>query len=261
MPAASTRLPPKISDPFQTTSEANSSSQQTKKNSDSPATFLSLPRELRDMIYNLSINYDGLQHAIDTINRHYPSPHSARYHSSLPRQLRTPGLLLVNKQIHAEALKAISQKTLTISRPIFAADFQGLGLFPTAVIPAATLKRLRNVRFELTVWSTEKCEALRDAGSRVNHMEGNWIDVEEGSHLLYSDAWGILLNTCLDIWIAQNELESLHVVIHDSLHGPLRSSIKIACENLKRMREIVLYCWSNQSFTPLVGFLELQPSI
>lgn len=194
--------------------------------SNSPVGFLSLPRELRDIIYEYSLNYDGFQRAIDNFNSLFPSPRSAlTSHTVIPQRLQTPNVLLLNRQVYAEASKVLFTRTLQIDRPIVAMDFEGHGITLRNAISHATLARIRHVRFDLSIWHFDKCIAMHASGSQ-DHSIGNWDDDEGESFLLYSDSWAVLLISCLDIWLEKNELESIEVVVHGSgRYSGLRGNI------------------------------------
>jgi hypothetical protein len=179
----------------------------------SAISFLSLPRELRDLIYEYSLHYDGLQRAIDTFNIHFPTPRAAlSAHATIPKWLQTPSVLLLNRQIHGEARKVLSSRILQIDRPILAMDFEGHGISLSNAISRETLEAVRHVRLNLSICHLGNCTGMHESGA-IYHSFGNWSDETGDSFLLYSDAWAVLLVNCLDVWLTKNSLESLEVAV------------------------------------------------
>jgi hypothetical protein len=183
--------------------------------------FLDLPRELRDSIYDLILNYDGVQDAISKLNEHFPHAKSALLsHATIPELLRTPGILLANRQIYEEAYHVLGKQKLTITCPLLALHFEAaLGLPLSSVITADTLQRVSHVKFELVIWSAEQCADFEDIGLQ-DHSVGNWEGNTPGEQfLLYSDAWAIFIIACLDVWLDTNNLETMEFRIHDEQNG------------------------------------------
>jgi hypothetical protein len=237
-------------------------------------TFLSLPRELRDIIYDFAVNYDGFQNAIRLLNRRFEDPKTALLsHRYIPKLLQTPGILLANHQIYEEAGEILRKQTLWFKEPLLAMDFDGMGLHLNNVIFIDTLEQIGHVGFDLEIRDRGSCTEIERNGLR-DHTVGNWTDDASGNHfLLFSDAWAVLLVNCLNIWLEKSHLENLEVVIRDS-HGNKR--MRISPENdkvgavyrllfsvililtrpkLSAFKAAVFDSWGSQCFTPLITFL------
>jgi hypothetical protein len=168
--------------------------------------LLSLPRELRDIIYDLVLDYDGVQRGINKLNRQFPDAKTAlRYHSSVPELLITPGILLTCRQVYEEALEVLSKLTLIITSPLSSMDFEGLGLQLNNVMSSGSLERIHHVRFEMCIWNPEVCN--------IAVLE-TWVVDDFISKICDSDAWAVLFIACLNIWINENNLKSLDIVVH-----------------------------------------------
>jgi hypothetical protein len=191
--------------------------------------FMSLPRELRDVIYGLILNYDGVQDAIDKLNDQFPDVKTAlQSHANVPQLLQTPGILLANWQIYEETRQVLCKRILTITCPLLASDFEeALGLPLNSVIAYDTLQRVPHVRFELDIWSAETCATFHESG-HPDHTLGNWDGGLLGeSFLLHSDAWAIFIISCLEVWLDTNNLKTFEFLIHDAQSGDFHKRLPI----------------------------------
>ncbi|KAF2140726.1 uncharacterized protein K452DRAFT_299445 [Aplosporella prunicola CBS 121167] len=130
--------------------------------------FLRLPGELRNLIYSLTLNFNGTKKYLDI----YFDSHTDGWHEKPIVHKETPSILLVNKQILRESLYILHRKKLTLSH----------GFIPyehvSYIISPPLLANLREVDF------------TRDISSADNsHC---WCDIMEFFHLI---------NDCIDIWV------------------------------------------------------------
>lgn len=139
----------------------------------SESALLSLPREIRDLIFSYCAVYphlsvllsDHLERARQSFRTHFGTeiqeaqleellPWSS-FEQPEPLPMQTPGIFLVNRQVSAEALALLHSNTLLLDvsvpvsnsrdiRPVFVTDFIGEG----------TLKSVRHCHLELNFTAT-----------------------------------------------------------------------------------------------------------
>ncbi|KAI0382814.1 hypothetical protein F5Y04DRAFT_252395 [Hypomontagnella monticulosa] len=155
--------------------------------------FLSLPYEIRDEIYGLTLEYPDLgplferfeasvreavekQNDIKTPKCTIPAPRAPA--------MQTPGLLLVNRQIAVEAVKALHKKPFVLSRY---APFPGMLVRPmdiTDFISEGTLRTMQFVVFRIDLFG---------------HARGWYKTIED----------------LLDTWIEGNSLKGIEVWVNE----------------------------------------------
>ncbi|KAF2103723.1 hypothetical protein NA57DRAFT_69933 [Rhizodiscina lignyota] len=123
------------------------------------AFFLSLPRELRDMVYEYALDWNEMNRAMIRFERglesHYEFCSIWRRTKGdplppLPKltPLSTPTILLVCRQITDEALPILRKKALTIRPPLLGVPKEFWPLQVTAFISSGTLKHVQHVVLE-----------------------------------------------------------------------------------------------------------------
>jgi hypothetical protein len=86
----------------------------TTQTSHSIFPFLQLPRELRDMIYDLALD---LSHPLSRTDQKVISSESwYNFPKELGNRRRIPGILLLNRQVHHEAINNLYDKTFVLNR-------------------------------------------------------------------------------------------------------------------------------------------------
>ncbi|KAF2425319.1 hypothetical protein EJ08DRAFT_401454 [Tothia fuscella] len=82
-----------------------------------PLGFLDLHRELRDTVYKLICSWDDIEsyglYLLEGLQAHRRMENMTR---QAPAKMGTPGLLLINRQIHNEALQYLTRTPLKFSR-------------------------------------------------------------------------------------------------------------------------------------------------
>ncbi|KAK8189088.1 hypothetical protein HDK77DRAFT_427601 [Phyllosticta capitalensis] len=142
--------------------------------------FLRLPAELRNIVYEFTLDFDGVQ---DVVNKHYEA--HITDDGYIPwSDLYTPAILLVNKQIYREARFVLHRQVLTIPHSTTPnADI-------TDVISRPLLQKLRKVNI------------TRDLSHGENHV---WCDMLEYFQLIKS---------AVGIWDEQHHLQELTIDLH-----------------------------------------------
>jgi hypothetical protein len=152
--------------------------------------FLSLPREVRDLIYAKSVPYAALNHILRIRAQ-------AGYYRE-PVRLRTPNILLLNRQITTEALSAWRRQpfTLTVPLPMRGGDKPNMSHIHD-VLSQDTLQALTHVHLviDFSVWKGMDLLGIL-----------NWTSAWEGTV--------VLLNR---VWLERNKLEVMKVRVIGSV--------------------------------------------
>jgi hypothetical protein len=151
----------------------------------SPASpFLALPAELRVHIYRYAFDWPNLHNVFTKAEKELDG-HGARFQ---PSQMRTPSILLINRQVYFEAQEIPYEKALILKTPPPISLQMGRVLDITNFISRDTLQRLRYVVFQM--------------------------DLNFGHVSLYRNAkcWLQLVEKMLDIWGEKNCLERVDVM-------------------------------------------------
>lgn len=179
--------------------------------------FLRLPRELRDLIMEFTIDYNGVDLMLEQINKSflYEDIRSSRsflrkyqgWMSSLDARsiCTTPKILLLNRQIHEEAQKILRKKVLRIAHP---PQYPVPNQFDLArVISNGALYKIPKLRFELHTYpATER---------RQNTLQDDWKGhkVLKDECLADSYPWAMLLKHCFEIWRGLPQSRHLEISI------------------------------------------------
>lgn len=191
--------------------------------------FLRLPRELRDMIIEYTIGYDGIDPMLVEINSTFPSNciGSRKFDNKLQEWMTdldevlfrsTPTILLINQQIHEEAQEILRKKTLRISHP---PQYPIKSIYDSShVISDEALSRISRIQFELNTYpATER---------RQDIMQPDWKgeSMYKDEYLANSYPWAMLLNGCFQVWRGARDPRYLEISI-DHCSGE-RSQFKLA---------------------------------
>lgn len=165
--------------------------------------FLRLPQELRDMIIDYTIDYDGIDPALVKINSTFPSTYirSPKFNKKVQKwmteldevQFRsTPTILCLNRQIYEEAQDMLRKRTLRISHP---PQYPIKGIYDLShVISDEALSKISKIQFELhTYAATER---------RHDIMQTDWKgkSMYKDECLADSYPWATLLKDCFQVW-------------------------------------------------------------
>jgi hypothetical protein len=186
--------------------------------------FLRLPRKLRDLIYGHLFSFDGVQRCIDKYNEVFQEYRAVLRNPHLIEEFkRTPSILLVSRQLYAEASPWLGNSDLCITTPLLSSDFSGLGLsFGSALIPDPVLIRMKRIRFRFQIWDYiyfDHCNEgqilFSDAGV-IFGMPGSWNNIEEDRALVHSAAWAVLWVHVLQVWEA-NPMDQRELFVEQEL--------------------------------------------
>lgn len=84
--------------------------------------FLDLPAEIRNMIYDLVLGYGGIEAYFDELHGYLMRPRTERRGQGPPLpHKRTPALLVLNKQIYAEASYMLMKRGITFHHGLLTA--------------------------------------------------------------------------------------------------------------------------------------------
>lgn len=160
--------------------------------------FLRLPSEIRIRVYDYSCEWPDMRARFKIIEegrkipaneeKNFDNDADRKFEENLAQKFVTPNILLLNRQITAEALDVIRKKRLVVELPVPQrspwSDPPDISRFiPRAALDAATLVTLR-------------------VG----------MNADNGKEKLYVYSWAITLNELVNIWVEQpNDLKSLHV--------------------------------------------------
>ncbi|KAE9984543.1 hypothetical protein EG328_008571 [Venturia inaequalis] len=176
--------------------------------------FLRLPRELRDMIIEYTIGYDGIDpiRKFDNKLQEWMTDLDEVFFRS------TPTILLINQQIHEEAQEILRKKTLRISHP---PQYPIKSIYDSShVISDEALSRVSRIQFELNTYpATER---------RQDIMQPDWKgeSMYKDEYLANSYPWAMLLNGCFQVWRGAQDPRYLEISI-DHCSGE-RSQFKLA---------------------------------
>lgn len=121
----------------------------TQRMESKPKSFLDLPGELRNAIYEHAADRSDVSHELSrlaqcAVERNKPYPYRAR---------TTPTILLLNRQIHAEARKILDDKTVHLTLPaVFNPRNQNDLPAITHLISRETLQRVQKLDIRLESW-------------------------------------------------------------------------------------------------------------
>jgi len=149
--------------------------------------ILDLPLEIRYEIYEFALNWPILKPTFETIKpriqqqgeyyrKHYASNGVSPKLSV--EKMRTPTILLLNRQINAEAQDTLRKKTLIINSPPPVCQALGKAMDITEFIGDVTLQKAYHVLLDMD----------------LEHQD-----------------WLATIETLLDVWCEENSLKSLHV--------------------------------------------------
>jgi len=79
--------------------------------------FMKLARELRDMIYDCSLTYNGVQQQVKTMKDKTARGNTLPCIEDEQSNFKTPAFLLVDKEVSSEALSRLRKKQLVIWCP------------------------------------------------------------------------------------------------------------------------------------------------
>jgi hypothetical protein len=162
--------------------------------------FLQLPREIRDMIYEYAIDYPDMSTIFAKAREINKTAYDTRPRGDttaglpyvvLPKPqylpLATPGLLLLNRQISAEAVDVLRKKTWYLKEPIPDKDYVA-GHAPDIIefIGEETLQNIRHASLTLDFQ--------------------NWP---------LGESWDWTIQMLLDTWYISTNLETLHVRVEN----------------------------------------------
>lgn len=99
--------------------------------------------EVRDEIYNLSLSYDGIRAFIKTRGEGFRDLFDEETDST--DFFRTPGVILVNKQISQEGIERLRRKPLIINSPPHLCSDGDLSVLPV-LLPSTTLMNIIHVQ-------------------------------------------------------------------------------------------------------------------
>jgi hypothetical protein len=184
--------------------------------------FLNLPRELRDIIISYTIDYDGINPTLVQINDSFPakSLRSSKFPELYQGWMEnlearsfctTPTILLLNHQIHDEALEMLQKKALRITNP---PQYSMPGQFDLSrVISDGALEKVRKVKFVLRTYPAK----IR----MLNLLRNDWRgkDFLKRERLADSYPWALLMKDCFDVWRSTQQSRSLEISI-DHCSGP-----------------------------------------
>lgn len=151
--------------------------------------LLALSSELRNIIYDYALSWPDLSVAFQEIEGSLsPRQSVSGPLCSIPKprfstfgELRTPTILLLNRQITSEALEILREKPLILTRPPPYVLQLAKPMDITEFIPEATLQKLRKVVLEMNF----------DTGD--------------------AQYWLKMVELLLDVWCEETELESMVV--------------------------------------------------
>jgi len=175
-----------------------------------PFALLSLPREIRDLIFSYCVFYPDLpvllskhlENARQSFRTHFGDEISEQGLEELlpwssftqpePLPMQTPAIFLVNRQISAEALEILHSKTLILNLPIPVNNSRNVrAVFLTDFIGERTLQSIRRCELDLSFTSTTE-----------------------------ASGWYRMTNHLTDIWECRNSLVSLVVNIEPKAAAP-----------------------------------------
>ncbi|KAI1076693.1 hypothetical protein F5B20DRAFT_555193 [Whalleya microplaca] len=156
--------------------------------------FLLLPYHIRDDIYSLVLEYPDLGPVFESFEAGLHKTAQQQENTRQPKctfpaprapagTMRTPALLLVNRQITAEAVKALRDKPFVLTRyaPYSAMLAQPMDI--TEFVSECTLKLMQHVVLRMDLFGDAR-------------------------------AWCKTVETLLDIWTAGNCLKRIEVWVH-----------------------------------------------
>lgn len=165
--------------------------------------FLRLPRELRDMIIDYAIDYDGIDPMLVKINATFPSTdiRSRKFDKKLQEWMTeldrvhfrsTPTVLLINQQIHEEAQEILRKKSLRISHP---PQYPIKSIYDSShVICDEAMSKICKIQFKLHTYpATER---------RHDILQPDWRGqtMYKDEFLANSYPWAKLLKDCFQVW-------------------------------------------------------------
>lgn len=165
--------------------------------------FLRLPRELRDMIINYTIDYDGIDPMLVQTNETFPFTYirTRKFDKKLQEWMTdldgvhfrsVPTIFLLNQQIYEEAQEILRKKTLRISHP---PQYPIKSIYDSSlVISDDALSKVSKIQFELHTYpATER---------RHDVLQNDWKgkSIYKDEYLADSYPWAMLLKDCFQVW-------------------------------------------------------------
>ncbi|KAF2431269.1 hypothetical protein EJ08DRAFT_194522 [Tothia fuscella] len=234
-------------------------SRHTSKKANTVFPFLSLPREIRDQIYDQGLDFDGVDRAIEKCNDRFKNRrHRQNYQTTDLNKVfnvKTPTLLLLNHQIYEEAQQILQKKKLVLSSPptaTFKDTFIPLVGFWQFISPG-TLEHVHAIDLTLSI-------------GPIKPGPGNMIRWRGGenfkSEIYHATAWFSLLKRCVAAWMIRVEPGSLRITIAGSEHQEdAVYTIPGTQDKLSSLDRCLEHSLKSQDMNELIGFLTFASSI
>lgn len=231
--------------------------------------FLSLPRELRDMVYEECIDLSGIgpnvanqlqnfYKEIRFINSH---KHKKKVYQLLGRlgmrhgQGRCHTIFRVNRQIYEEAMEVLRSRTLTFVGP----SNNNPEINPLSdMIGAGILRTVKETHFVMPMKQHSDATMLGEI-----QMGNNWYVHEYANESLDNARyWGQFLNFVLEmIWLpCDDHVQHIRVSIVNGKSSDISFTFKTNHANLEKLKSTVDKCLRTRNLEIFFDFLRLVSS-
>ncbi|TID25154.1 Protein phosphatase Slingshot-like protein [Venturia nashicola] len=220
--------------------------------------FLRLPRELRDIIIDYTIDYEGIDSMLVKINSSFPFTYvgGRKFNEKLQEWMTeldgvcfrsTPTVLLLNKQIYEEAQEILGKKPLRISHP---PQYPIKRIYDSShVISGEALSKVTKIQFELQTYPAT--ERKRDV------MQPDWkgASMYRDEFLENSYPWAMLLKDCFQFWRGTQEARYLEFSIDHCSGGTSQFNLAVFGEKMLAFEDCIDAVLESHDLDALMGFL------
>jgi hypothetical protein len=231
----------------------------------SKTSFLSLPRELRDMVYELSIDLSGItanvaneqegfykgMESIDS--QHQPKKIIKLMHRLALRHgnLRTPTVLLVNRQVHNEAEPVLRKRTIVFEAPAIN-DATHLPLYQ--MVSQYLMRKVKSIHIVMAM-KQHTDETM--AGELA--IGSNWFSHHtlENESLNYSLSWVHFLGDIIAmLWVPGASVQHIVFSITGGKAGDRSYILKPTQGTLNGLDKMLKTCVKTRKLEHFLGYLE-----
>ncbi|KIW08281.1 uncharacterized protein PV09_01200 [Verruconis gallopava] len=226
--------------------------------------FLNLPRELRDEVYEEAIDLRGITTNIKNElsgyiegMRHFDSRRETYKVQQLFEDLRqrhgnlkSPTILLINKQIHSEAQVILRKRTLVFEAP----PVNNVNIFPFyQMVSRGLLRNVAGIAFEMQMKQHTEATMLGEL-----EMGTNWISyAHRGNESLdNADAWAYFMFDCLGmLWAPGHNVRTLCIsIVHKT--GRREYRLEPTPSKLGRLEQTIKSCLETRNLDHFFSHLE-----
>lgn len=227
--------------------------------------FLSLPRELRDMIYEEAIDLSGIATNVrneqlgyyDAIRFINPKRQPQKVMQMIYRlgtrhgQAQAPTMLLINRQIHKEAMLGLQKRSIIFTAPAI----NNLSCFPMSKMVCRGLMRtVKRIHFEMPMKQHTDAVMAGELQIGSNLFSHHYLD--NGS-LDDSQPWGHFLGDFIAmLWAPGHRVQHITFSITNGKAGRKDYTLKADQANLSGLYRTIQGCFKSRNLEHFLSYLE-----